>query len=456
MGSSQNKTSLRVKITQGHSVIERSLGSKDTLTIGRSPDNDIVVFSDRFPKKHTLLKCDHNKCELYLTKDMRGEIRHQESQLSLQDLFVHELLPKKGDFYNLQFSHGRSGYIRVGDANISFLYDGADTTLKGVPDYSWAKANLRSIGRDGLFKTLFLMFFALELFWGLSVYNIKLSPIAPPDINKVPQRFAKFVIQQPKQETPVETLTTTNGQETGTDSEQKQQKKKTNPKRSGGSSGKKTDRPVTSQGLLGLIGGSGQSGQKSSSVDFLIDKGLVKQLDDLLGDKKLSKRPGNGGLGTGSGKGVGAGTGDGIDDLLAFGLSGGVDDLIENDGVQKVTMKKKGQVQLQTPSKMRGSQAAMGNRSPENVMQVINSQQGRIMYTYNKYLRNDPNLSGKVSLDVTIEANGRISKITVLESTISNQNFVRDLTNIIRRLKFPPIAEGSITINLPFVFNRAD
>lgn len=455
MGISRKKSSLRVKVTQGHSVIERSLGSKDSLTIGRSPDNDIVIFNDRFPKKHTLLKCDHDKCELYLTKDMRGEIRHKESRISLQDLVVQELLPKKGDFYNLQFSHGRSGYIRIDDANISFLYDGADTTLKGVPDYSWAKANLRSIGKDGLFKTLFLVFFALELFWGMSVSNIKLQPIAPPDINKVPQRFAKFVLKQPKQEVPAETLTTTGGQEAGSEADQKQKKRKSKPKRSGGSSGKKTSKPVTAQGLLGLIGGSGQSGQKSSSVDFLIDKGLVKQLDQLLGNTKLSKRPGSGGLGNGSGKGVGAGTGDGIDDLLSFGLTGGVDDLIENDGVQKVKMKKKGQVQLQTPSKMRGSQAAMGRRSPENVMQVINSQQGRIMYTYNKYLRTNPNLSGKVSLDVTIEANGRISKITVIESTIASQDFVRDLTNIIRRLKFPPIAEGSITINLPFVFNRA-
>ena len=57
---------------------------------------------------------------------------------------------------------------------------------------------------------------------------------------------------------------------------------------------------------------------------------------------------------------------------------------------------------------------------------------------------------------MTIEANGRVSKVDVVESSISNQDFIREVLNILRRLKFPPIQEGSVTVNVPFVFNRVN
>ena len=94
--------------------------------------------------------------------------------------------------------------------------------------------------------------------------------------------------------------------------------------------------------------------------------------------------------------------------------------------------------------------------SAESVMAVINSQHGRVMYTYNKYLRQTPTLRGKVSLDVTIAADGRVSNVQVVESTIQNADFIRDLLTIIRQLRFPAISEGTVTVNVPFVFNRVE
>ena len=140
--------------------------------------------------------------------------------------------------------------------------------------------------------------------------------------------------------------------------------------------------------MLGLIGGRGRIFPFPALLwDFLIDKGLVQELDNLLGKKSLHKNKNGVGRGNGTGSGVGSGSGDGIDDLLDFGLSGGIDDLIGDEGVEKVSLSKKGKVNIQTPGRVRGSQAAMGQRTADAVMAVINSQQGRIMYQYNKYLR---------------------------------------------------------------------
>lgn len=456
MPDNNKNSTITLKIKQGQKIIERSLKANDKLTIGHSPENDIVVYGEHLPRKHTLIECGRGFCRFYLNKSMRGEIRYGNSRLDLHDLVVQEVLPKRGDFYSLQFPHGRSGHINIGDTVISFLYDGADTSLKGMPGYSWKKATGKALKHDLLFKVVFLFLLSLEVFFGFTLRNVEIPPPPPPDVAKVPERFAKFVIKQPPKK-PETQIASTSGTESGTsdqkEGETKSQKAKKR-KTSGGGGGGDAKESIATKGLLGLIGGKGQAAGASSVADFLIDQGLVQELDQLLGRKPLRKGRGRG-SGKGSGIGGGEGTGDEIDDLMNIGLSGGIDDLISDvEGVETVNLTKKSSVNIQAPKQMRGSQAAMGQRSPDEVMAVINSQQGRIQYTYNKYLRKNPDLRGKISLDVTIEANGRISKVVVIESTIDNQDFINDIIRIIRRLKFRPIQEGSITINLPFVFNR--
>jgi len=78
------------------------------------------------------------------------------------------------------------------------------------------------------------------------------------------------------------------------------------------------------------------------------------------------------------------------------------------------------------------------------------------MYTYNKHLRQDPGLRGKVSVDLTIAADGRVTNVQVVESTIQNADFIRDLLTIVRQLRFSAISEGNVTVNVPFVFNRVE
>lgn len=230
---------------------------------------------------------------------------------------------------------------------------------------------------------------------------------------------------------------------------------------------------VSRLGMLGMLARVvpiSDKDRSKRSTSLLIDENSLDELDRLLSQAPLQR--GGGGLGDGvsglggNGQGYGSGQGNGsgyevpdqvvLDDFKFKDLSN-VDELINDDRkLESVQLEKKGQVNIQPPSKMHGSQAAMGQRNAESVMSIVNSQQGRIMYTYNKYLKTDPSMSGKVSMDVTIEATGVISSIAVVEANISNQNFVSELVNIIRRLRFDPIPEGSLTVNLPFVFSRVD
>ncbi|MBN1482655.1 energy transducer TonB [candidate division KSB1 bacterium] len=444
----KNKHRLSIKIQNQHGTLERTLAAHDRLTLGLSPKNDITVFDSEFPKSHPLIEHRGSFCRVYIHPKMKGAVRYRESTLALQDLIVQELLPRKGDFYVFEFSHGRKGVFDIGDTRVGFLFDGAAPADSGLPSYTWKMATRRGLTKDLFFKFLLIAFIVLEVMWGFYLRNVELPPLAPPEPERVPQRFARFMLPTEIAAPLADAGGADVNQPSDTDSESDESQRTGTEQQAGGE-----EKSVSSAGLLGLIGGTGSSNKTSAAVDFLLDQGLVKELDDLLGSQTSLK---TGRIGRSrNGAGEGSGSGDGLDELLEFGMSGGIDDLIAEDaGIERVNLEKKGDVNIETPQAMRGSEEARGQRTAESVMAVINSQHGRVMYTYNKHLRQDPNLRGKVSLDLTIAATGRVTDVQVVESTIQNANFIRDLLTIIRQLRFPSISEGSVTVNVPFVFNR--
>lgn len=432
---------------------QRTLRKGEQLTIGINPENDIVLVGENMPRKYVLFERRNSRCVLNLRPGMEGQVWADDSCLAFRDILAHNLLPKKGGSYILTVPPGREGFIKVGDAHIEFAYDELAPERIDAPSYGWVKATTKATGRDLLFKLFLSLFIALEVVFHLSIRGIEIKEPEHVDITKVPERFAKFIVKPPPEQVS-ESVTSTTGTAGPSEGEKKTEssaKKKSGVKKKG-TGGGEGEKPIEMKGVLGLIAGVGATQQSSDAIGFLIDQGMVKELDQMLGNATLKK-----GRGNGTGSGIGDGTGDIFDDILAVGSAGGIDDLISDvDGVETVDMKKQGRVEIQQPSKMTGSQAALGQRSPESIRAVINSQEGRIKYTFNKYLRRNPNLRGKISLDVTIKADGTVSRITLLESTVGDPDFVRDIMNIIRRLKFSAIAEGEVTVNLPFVFQRIE
>ncbi|MBD3383698.1 AgmX/PglI C-terminal domain-containing protein [candidate division KSB1 bacterium] len=455
----QKKATLTAQIRQGSKRFEYSLSKNDVLTIGKSPKNDIVVYGKNFPKKQTLIECKTGECIVHFSKEVSGEIVLNNSKLSLGDLITHNLLPQKNNLYTLHITHGHKGTLRIGDADIQFTYNGMAPERLDVKSYTWHKALSRSLSRDLAFKGLFLLFVVLEVMFALYVKNYRLKPVESSQVEKVPERIAKFVIDKPGRTaepgTGAEQADAVNVADQSGDGDT-EKTESSQPPQSGGAGGGNAERSVSSKGLLALIGGRGESGGDNSAANFIIDRGLTQELDELVGQKPLRKGKGFG-HGEGTGVGSGSGEGEGLDELLRAGLEGDVDDLIRDvKPVQRVDLKKRGNVNIEKPGQMRGSQRAMVQRSADNVLSVIRSQHGRVMYTYNKYLRSDPELRGKVSYDVTIQANGQVSKVEIVETTIRNSGFIRELSNILRRLKFQSIPEGAVTVNVPFVFNRSD
>jgi TonB family protein len=202
------------------------------------------------------------------------------------------------------------------------------------------------------------------------------------------------------------------------------------------------------QDLDGLIG-EPVDDSKASAVDVILagDGGtkLVKGSrgghmsgdgDDRLGE--------TGGIGLGMSGRNGFGTGRGsVAGIMRLGTTGG-----NGTGVAmraRVTPPKPSDVEL-------GGDA--GSRSPESILRVIRQSMGGFRYVYEKYLRDNPNLGGKISLRFTIAPSGDIVDISLVASNTGDEKLDGNLMDQAKRMKFEDIPKGNVTVTYAFLLDK--
>ena len=97
----------------------------------------------------------------------------------------------------------------------------------------------------------------------------------------------------------------------------------------------------------------------------------------------------------------------------------------------------------------RSGQAARGEEEIELVFQRNKS---AIFSLYNRALRKDPSLQGKVIVELTIKANGQISKCRIVSSELNNPALERRLVTRIKLFRFTAKPVATITITYPIDF----
>ena len=95
-----------------------------------------------------------------------------------------------------------------------------------------------------------------------------------------------------------------------------------------------------------------------------------------------------------------------------------------------------------------------GSRSAESILRVIRSNIGGFQYSYQKYLRENPALGGKLSLRFTIAPSGDVVQISLVESNTGNAALDEEIKDKARRMRFDPIEKGNVTVTYAFVLDR--
>ena len=187
---------------------------------------------------------------------------------------------------------------------------------------------------------------------------------------------------------------------------------------------------VSNKGILGLLTGTGEAAQGEGIVDILGNDNVSDSGQDL--DQVLAGLDGIKSSGTSGGNGKRGSRG--ARGGRARGGSGSIADMITD--LSRAETKRFGtktEKMVVSQSKVRAEAGKSAGRSAEDVLQVVNSHRAAIEYCYQRQLRSNPNLRGKVSVRFVIRPDGSVKDAKIIASTLNNPSVERCIISKIRR-----------------------
>ncbi len=239
--------------------------------------------------------------------------------------------------------------------------------------------------------------------------------------------------------------------------EKKEEKKKKDPekprKKAGGGGkprGKGQPNAPQTRGVLKLL--TAQTTKANyGAYDLMKDQKFTKDIDKVLKDVAGLQTTGKTVLGGRRGKADG-----GFNEGYAEGGSGGIGDGLAGllgGGGGGIATKTRGSIK--TPSERDIDMGAGGgSRSAADIMKVVRQRTPGLRHSYNKFLKQKPGFSGKVTLRFTIAPGGDIISISIASSTTGYDEFDNDIKKTVSLWTFSKVKSGNTTVTIPFTFSE--
>ncbi len=454
MSQGRDRKILRVGIIQNGKIIEeRLLRKRDGVTIGQSPRNTFVLPTAGIPKSYTLFDMKSGQYHLNFKPNMKGKVSVEDAVLDFQALRDQKLAKKRGgDQYSLPLSEKSRGKVVVDDVTLLFQFvtpppPPSKLQLPASVRGGWAKS------LDWPFVSTLLGSFVVQVF-SVAFMTTRDYPEPPQGINTLPDRFVQMIKEdfKPKPKPKPEEK---EGDESKEKAEEKKADKKPKPKAE--PKPKATPEPakttkaveraikvkkVQDRTILKFIGteGGGGPGDIVNALKGGVDDVAIAQAFDgttgvMVADNAQAARDRRR-VGRSRGK-VARVKGD----LRAKG-----GEAVGTGGKKEV--KVKGTVKVKRPSEAFGTGVLDGN----SIAKVVRRRKGAIKNCYERQLKRNPKLSGKVKVQFTILESGRVGQTRILEDSVGDPQVGRCIASAMKRWRFPKPDGGSVTVAFPFVF----
>jgi TonB family protein len=93
-----------------------------------------------------------------------------------------------------------------------------------------------------------------------------------------------------------------------------------------------------------------------------------------------------------------------------------------------------------------------GTANPAELARVVRQGMAAIRACYERALKRDPRLAGKLVVRFTITPAGTVSLVEVEDDSLGDAEVARCLREVFRRWRFPPPTGGPAEVSFPFVF----
>lgn len=103
------------------------------------------------------------------------------------------------------------------------------------------------------------------------------------------------------------------------------------------------------------------------------------------------------------------------------------------------------------PKVQQESAKVTGKLASDIVRRIVRAHLNEVRYCYNQALERDPKLRGKITIEFTIDARGRVPRSTVADNTARDEPLAACIAASVRRWSFPaPEGGGEVTVRHPF------
>jgi TonB family protein len=102
--------------------------------------------------------------------------------------------------------------------------------------------------------------------------------------------------------------------------------------------------------------------------------------------------------------------------------------------------------------RLKGHGSSNASIDYDAIARVVEQYKAGLIYLYNKELRANPTLKGTITVEFSIDSNGKVIDVHITSSTMDHAPLEKALANRIKMWKFPHLYDGIIVVTYPFVF----
>ena len=140
--------------------------------------------------------------------------------------------------------------------------------------------------------------------------------------------------------------------------------------------------------------------------------------------------------------------------------SGGIDTSNLSSGVGRSNLEGRSTTQVESPVEQVAKAAAVDrdgrskrpSRTYEEVSLVFDRNKGAIYSLYNRALRKDPTLEGKIVIEITIDPTGRVTNVRIVSSELNSPDLEHKLLSRIKLFNFGAKEVETLIVTYPIDF----
>lgn len=463
---------LRIGVVQGGRIIEeRIVRKRETISVGHSERNHFVIPARILPARFDLFEMRSGLYFLTFSDEMDGRVSVPSGLADFASLKSSGKAKRKGQYWQVELTEESRGKVVIGDSTLLFQFV--------TPPPIQPRPQLPAAARGGWVKRIDWPFMAIIMVsfilqFGFVIWLENHDWPVVEGWQAVPDRFARLLVEDTPTDEEIDRMRReldgeeiaedgeVQAEEEGAGSEEQTQKSKgrsLSPEeraaraaaaaRAAEERRARVTEAMSRVAMAKIIGAIG--GESSGAVADVLRGGDVGgDMDEVMSQVKGVgvARGGEGGVlrKVSGGSGDGAG---GVADISQLRAAGGGNKTVESEGMGG-ERQIKGKVGRGKATATGGS----GTLSADAVRATVGRALGGIKACYERALRRNPTLGGRVSVVFTVGGGGRVVSASANNNTVAPE-VGSCIVGRIRSLRFPPPQGGNVTFSYPFFFQPA-